>query len=116
MRHRHKGKILGRERGPRKALIRNLAVGLVLAEKIKTTEAKAKALRSFIEKIITISKINNLNSRRRLISLLQNQEAVKKLLDILGPKYQERKGGYTRIVKLNQRKGDAAKMAIIEFV
>lgn len=116
MRHQHKGKILGRERGPRKALIRSLAVNLVLAEKIKTTEAKAKALRSFVEKIITVSKINNLNSRRKLISRLQSQEAVKKLLNVLGPKYQERKGGYTRIVKLGQRRGDAAKMAVIEFV
>lgn len=116
MHHRHKGKILGREIGPRKALLRNLIISLVLTERMKTTEAKAKALRSKIEKIITLSKINNLNSRRKLISHLQNQEAVKKLLNVLGPRYQERRGGYTRIIKLGQRRGDAAKMAIIEFV
>jgi large subunit ribosomal protein L17 len=116
MRHRKSHKILDRKIGPRKALLRNLAVSLVLFDKIETTEAKAKVLRPFIEKIITLGKENNLTSRRRLIALLQNQRAVEKILTTLGPKYKERPGGYTRIVKLGQRKGDAAKMAMIELI
>lgn len=115
MRHRKKGKILGREAGPRKALVRSLAMHLILSEKIQTTEAKAKALRPLIEKMITIGKENNLISRRKLISL-QDQRTVKKVLETLGPKYKERPGGYTRIIKIGQRKGDAARLAIIEFI
>jgi large subunit ribosomal protein L17 len=117
MRHRKKGKILDRKKEQREALIRNLAISLIFHDKIKTTEAKAKALRPFIERIITIGKENNLTTRRRLISLLNNQEAVNKVLNIISPKYKERPGGYTRIIKIAQRrKGDAAKMALIEFV
>lgn len=116
MKHRKKGKILDRKIGPRKALLRSLMINLILVGKIKTTEAKAKVLRPWIEKLITIGKIDSLSNRRRLISFLQNQAAVKEILTVLGPKYKERKGGYTRIIKLGQRKGDAAKMAIIEFV
>jgi len=116
MRHRKTGRKLGREIGPRKALIKNLADSLVLYEKITTTEAKAKELRPYIEKLVTIAGDNNLTVRRRLIPKFTTQNAVKKMLEVYGPKYKERKGGYTRIVKLEPRKGDGAKMAQIEFV
>lgn len=116
MRHRKVGKILGRKRAPRKALMCNLATSFILSDKIKTTEAKAKALRAFVEKLITLSKTNNLTTRRRLIVVLKKPEAVKKALEVIGPKYKERAGGYTRIIKLGRRRGDAAKMAQIELV
>jgi len=117
MRHRKKGKILDRKVGPRKALLRNLANSLILKGKIKTTEAKAKALRPIIEKYITKSKKNSLAVRRQLLAQLDNKQAVDRLLKEWGPRYQTRPGGYTRIVKLATRRwGDGAKMAIIEFV
>jgi large subunit ribosomal protein L17 len=116
MRHRKKDKILSRKQGPLRALFFSLAVNLILSDKIKTTEAKARVIRPQVERIITLGRDNNLSSRRRLIALLRDQRAVKKVLDVLGPKYKDRAGGYTRLVKLGQRKGDAAKMAIVEFV
>lgn len=116
MRHRVKGKILGREKAPREALIRNLAAQIVLYERVKTTEAKAKAVRPFVEKMITIGKIDNLVNRRKLLQFFYFKNPVRKILEVLGPRYKDRKGGYTRIVKLGQRKGDGAKMAIIELV
>jgi len=116
MRHRVKGKILGREKAPREALIRNLAAQIVLYERVKTTEAKAKAVRPFVEKMITIGKIDNLVNRRKLLKFFYFKNPVRKILEVLGPRYKDRKGGYTRIVKLGQRKGDGAKMAIIELV
>jgi large subunit ribosomal protein L17 len=116
MRHRKKGKILDRKIGPRIALLKNLADSLVIYEKIKTTEVKAKVLRSIVEKLITIGKENNLTTHRRLLAYLPTKISVKKVLEKLGPKYKEIRGGYTRIIKLGQRKGDAAKMAQIEFI
>jgi large subunit ribosomal protein L17 len=116
MRHRNKKKILGREKAPKKALLRSLATSLILYEKIKTTQAKAKVLRPFIEKLITRGKKNDLNTRRQLKKFLYKENAVKKVLEVLSPRYKERKGGYTRIIKLSARQGDGAKMAIIEFV
>ncbi len=116
MRHRKKKKILGRKTGPRKALLRGLAINLVLFGRIRTTEAKAKALRPFIEPLVTLSRKKDLNTIRRLKAALDNKEAVKKMIEEIGPRYLERNGGYTRIIKLGTRKGDGAKMAIIEFV
>lgn len=111
-----KGKILGREKAPREALFRNLAAQVVLYERVKTTEAKAKAVRPMVEKMITIGKINNINNRRKLMRFFYTENPVRKILEVLGPRYRERNGGYTRIVKIGQRQGDAARVAIIELV
>ena len=116
MRHRKKGKILDRKKQPRKALLRSLATNLILYEKIKTTEAKAKAVKPIVEKLVTKGKANDLHARRELIKYLYVENAVKKVLEDLSPRYKDRKGGYLRIVKLNPRQGDGAKMAQIEFV
>jgi len=116
MRHRKKGKSLGRKVGPRKALLKGLALSLILHEKIKTTEAKAKAVKPIIERLITRAKENNLNNYRRIDSYLQSREATKKMLEEIGPKYKDRPGGYCRIVKLGPRKGDMAQMVILELV
>lgn len=116
MRHRKKGKILDRKVGPRKALMRNLAVSLILYEKIQTTKAKAKALRPVVEKLISKGKINNLTSRRNLLKYLYKETAVKKILEDLGPKYKDRAGGYTRIMNVGRRQGDGAEIAQIELV
>ncbi len=116
MRHRKKGSILSRKIGPRRALIKGLAANLVLYEKIKTTEAKAKTVRSYVERLVTVAKEPTLSNRRILISRLPTEGPAKKLIEVLGPRYKDRRGGYLRITKLGQRKGDKAKIAIIEFV
>jgi len=117
MRHHNKNRKFGRETNQRRALLRSLALSLIIRKKIKTTEAKAKELRPYIEKIITQARTNTLNSRRIILSRLFNQvEEVKKLFDEIAPKYKDRKGGYTRIIKLPPRKSDGSRMAIIEFV
>ena len=95
----------------------SLALNLIVREKIKTTEPKAKELRPFIEKLVTQAKKNNLATNRFIISKLFGRRIeTKKLFEILAPKYKDRKGGYTRITKLSPRKSDGAKMAVIEFV
>ena len=116
MRHRVEKKTLDRKAAARKALLKNLAAQLIIYEKIKTTEAKAKVLRSFVEPLITKGKKNTLAARRSLMKILPMENAVKKVLEELGPRYQSRPGGYTRIVKLGTRQGDAAKIARIELV
>jgi large subunit ribosomal protein L17 len=116
MRHRKKGKILDRKKSAREALLKNLATSLILYEKIKTTKAKAKTVKPLVEKIITLAKNNNLTSRRQLITLLYHKKAVAKALEVLGPRYQQRKGGYTRIVNLGLRPGDGAEIAQIELI
>ena len=116
MRHLKKKKTLDRKAGPRKALLRNLAVQLILYEKINTTEAKAKVLRPYVERLITRGRENTLAARRILLSRMHAQNAVQKLIEDVSPRYKERAGGYTRITKLVQRKGDGAKMARIELV
>ena len=108
MRHRKKGKILDRKVGPRKALMRGLVTNLILYEKVQTTEAKAKALRPVVEKLITTGKANDLNARRKLLAYVYGQNAVNKVLEELSPRFKERKGGYTRITKLAPRLGDGA--------
>lgn len=116
MRHQKKGKILDRKKQPREAMLKNMATSLVLYEKVKTTEAKAKVIKPMVEKIITKGKVDNLANRRYLVKHLYVYNAVKKVLEVLGPKYKTRPGGYLRITKLNQRQGDNAKMVQIEFV
>jgi large subunit ribosomal protein L17 len=97
-------------------MLRNLASSILLYEKVKTTEAKAKYVRPFVERLITMAKNNNLTTRRRLLKVLLQKNAVKKALEVLGQRYQERAGGYTRIIKLGARQGDGAEMAQIELV
>ena len=116
MRHRVKGAILGRVKGPREALLRNLATSVILYEKVKTTKAKAKFVRPLVEKAITVSKAGTLTARRQLHAMLTLDNAVEKLVKELGPKYKERKGGYTRITPLKRREGDAAELVQIELV
>lgn len=116
MRHRNKTKTLGRVKASREAMLSALAQNIILYEKVKTTEAKAKAVRSMVEKMITISKAGDLTARRKLMKDLRAEGAVKKTLEVLGPRYKDRQGGYTRIVKLGNRQGDGAPMVQIELV
>ena len=116
MRHRNKKKILSRRASTRNSLFRNLETSLILYEHIRTTKAKSKVLRSRVEKLITLGKKNNLNVKRRLLQELFIKKAADKVLEVLGPKYKERNGGYTRIVPIGTRKGDGAEMVVIEFV
>lgn len=112
-----KAQTFGRPSNQRRALMRSLARSLVLEERISTTEAKAKALRPFIERLVTYAKKNTLASRRLAKARLGDNEAVKKLFDALGPRYAERAGGYTRVVKRAKRgANDARKLAYIAFV
>jgi large subunit ribosomal protein L17 len=117
MRHQKKTVKLGRTQGHRNALLSNLAVSLIDHGQIKTTVAKAKAVRPFVEKLVTKAKTGTLHSRRMaLADLRHNEGAVRKLFTEIGPLNAARKGGYTRIVKLGMRRSDAAEMAIIEWV
>ncbi len=115
VRKRNKGRILSRPKNQRKALLKSLAASLFLQGKIKTTEAKAKELRIYAEKYITRSKKNDVSNKRLLAKEL-HPLIVKKLSNEIAPQYIERKGGYTRIVKLGPRKSDGARMVIIELV
>ena len=116
MRHRKKGRKLGRKNSNRRALLMNLASQLVFHKRIKTTNAKAKELRSFIEPLITLAKKDDLHSRRMVLRKLPNKNVVKSLFKEIAPKYVERPGGYTRIIKLGYRDNDRAAVSIIEFV
>lgn len=116
MRHHNSNRIFGRKTDQRHALLRSLAGNLITHEKIVTTEAKAKEIRSFVEKLVTIGKDNTVATRRLLTSRLIVPKYVSKLMKDISPKYADRKGGYTRVVKMGMRGGDGAKMAIIEFV
>jgi len=122
MRHRIAGRILGRDSGHRKALFRNLVRELYLHERITTTEAKARAIRADAEKLITTAKKgladggSRVHAQRTVVAYLNDKGAAQKLFDELAPRYAERPGGYTRIVKIGKRQGDAADMAVIELV
>ena len=107
---------LGRTSSQRKALLRDLTTDLIINERIVTTEARAKEIRSTVEKMITLGKRGDLHARRQVLAFLMNEDAVKKLFDEIAPKYAERNGGYTRVIKLGLRKGDAAPLAILELV
>ena len=116
MRHRLKGKKLNRTSAHRKALLINLAAALVKHEQIKTTLPKAKTLRPYVEKLVTLAKKGDLASRRRLINKVGSASLAEKLIAVLAERYKERNGGYTRVLKAGFRYGDAAPMAVIEFV
>ncbi len=117
MRHHNNKRKFGRTKNVRNALVNSLALNLIVREKIKTTEPKAKELRPFIEKLVTRAKRKDLASRKLVISKLSNRsKEVKKLFEVIAPRYTDKKGGYTRVLKLGARKSDGAKMAIIEFV
>jgi large subunit ribosomal protein L17 len=116
MRHRKAGRKLSRNASHRKALMRNLVTELLRHGRIKTTLAKAKALRSPAEKMITLGKRGDLHARRQALSYIQSKDVVHELFDTIAARYAEREGGYTRILKLGQRKGDAAPIALIELV
>lgn len=115
---------LGRTSDQRKALLRDLATDLIINERIETTEARAKELRSVVEKLVTLGKRGDLHARRQAAAFVRkevanedtNQDALQKLFADIAPRYEERQGGYTRIMKVGPRRGDGAPMAVIEFV
>lgn len=116
MRHLKKGRKFHRKKGQRKALLKGLMSNLILKEKIETTEAKAKEIKSAAEKMVTVAKKQNLSALRLLTSLLP-KKAAEKLYYSIAPRYQGRKGGYLRVVKkVSRRKNDGSKMAMIEFM
>jgi large subunit ribosomal protein L17 len=116
MRHRHSGRQLNRNSSHRKAMFRNMTVSLVEHELIKTTLPKAKELRSYAEPLITLAKKDSVANRRLAFDRMRNKAAVGKLFSELGPRYQERPGGYIRILKCGYRSGDKAPMAYVELV
>ena len=116
MRHRVAHRKLGRTSEHRLALLRNMAASLITHERIRTTVAKAKELRPFVEKLVTLGKQDSLHARRRALSVLSSKTVVRRLFSDVSPRFSERPGGYTRILKLGPRKGDGAPMAFIEFV
>jgi large subunit ribosomal protein L17 len=116
MRHRVVGRRLKRDQGARRALFRNLIGELIRHERIQTTEARARAIRGDAEKIITLAKRADLHARRQAMRMVTDADTVKKLFDEIGPRYADRPGGYTRMIKLGPRKGDAAPMVMLELV
>ncbi|MCY3547521.1 MAG: 50S ribosomal protein L17 [Gemmatimonadetes bacterium] len=116
MRHRKKGRSLSRSPSHRKALLRNMAMSLFQHERITTTTARAKELRPYVERLITLAKRGDLHARRLAARRIADRDVLGKLFDDIAPRYAERPGGYTRILKLGNRKGDAAEMALIELV
>jgi large subunit ribosomal protein L17 len=116
MRHLKAGRKFGRNPAQRKALLRQLAISVILHERVTTTEAKAKEIASVVEKLVTLAREDTLHHRRLLMSKLDHEPAVFKLIDIIAPRYEGVPGGYTRISKLGPRRGDAAPLALIEFV
>ena len=116
MKHNIKNKKLNKTSSHRKAMFMNMSNSLIKHEQITTTLPKAKELKRFVEKIITLGKKGDLESRRKAISILQDQKMAKKTFDVLAVRYKERNGGYTRIIKLGNRFGDNAPTAVIEFV
>ena len=116
MQHRKKGRKLSRSPSHRKATLRNMATNLFRHERIRTSKAKAKELRPYAERLITLAKEGDLHARRQAARKIKDREVLGKLFDELGPRYADRPGGYTRLLKLGARKGDSAEMALIELV
>jgi len=118
MRHRNQGRKLGRKSAHRTAMFANMAAALIKHEQIKTTLPKAKELRPVVEKLVTLSRrgATNLHARRLALAQVRDEVQVTKLFDVIGPRYAERPGGYTRVLKAGFRHGDNAEMAFIEFV
>ena len=111
-----KGKRLGKSPSHQRKILSNLAASLIMEERLTTTSAKAKMLRPYVEKIVTKARRGDLHARRNVLAKIQNTEVVTKLFDDIGPRYEDRAGGYTRIVKVGPRRGDGTEMALIEFV
>ncbi|KWV93295.1 50S ribosomal protein L17 [Erythrobacter sp. YT30] len=116
MRHGISQRKLSRKSGHRKALFRNMAAALIKHEQIITTQAKAKELRPYVEKLVTLAKRGGLSNRRLAMTRLQDETQLKKLFDVLAERYSDRDGGYTRVIKAGYRDSDAAPIAVIEFV
>lgn len=116
MRHQKAGRKFGRNPSQRKAMLRQLAISLIQNERLTTTEAKAKELRSVVEKLITIAREDSRHHRNLAMSRLDHEPSVERLFDVVAPRYEDVNGGYTRISKLGPRRGDAAPMVLIEFV
>jgi large subunit ribosomal protein L17 len=116
MRHQRTGKKLGRDSAHRRALYSNLAGALIEHGRIKTTEAKAKAVKPLAEQMITLGRRGDLAARRRALAVLRSKDVVHKLFDDVGPRFKDRPGGYSRIVKLGARQGDSAEMVYLELV
>ena len=116
MRHLKSGRQLSRNSSHRWALMRNLITALLREEKIQTTDPKAKELRRWVERVITLGKRGDLHARRQAASILFDKTVLQKLFDTIGPRFKDRPGGYTRIVKLGVRHGDAAQLSLIELV
>jgi len=116
MRHRNAGRKLGVTTQHRHAMFANMAAALIKHEQIKTTLPKAKELRPVVEKLVTLSRKNDLASRRLALSRIRDEAQVQKLFEVIGPRYADRPGGYTRVLKVGFRHGDNAAMAFIEFV
>jgi len=116
MRHRKSGRQLSRNSSHRWALMRNLVTALLRDEKIQTTDPKAKELRRWTDRVITLGKEGSLHARRQVLGIVQDKAVVRKLFDTIAPRFKSRAGGYTRIIKVGWRRGDAAQMSLIELV
>jgi large subunit ribosomal protein L17 len=115
MRHLNSGRKLNRTSAHRKALFKNMVLALIRHERIKTTDPKAKELRRIADRMVTLGKQNDLAARRRAFAFMQSHDAVKKLFDEIAPRFKDRNGGYTRVIKFGHRRGDAAMLSVIEF-
>jgi large subunit ribosomal protein L17 len=116
MRHLKSGRQLSRNSAHRWALMRNMITALLREEKIRTTDPKAKELRRWVDRVITLGKRGSLHARRQALGIVQDKAVVRKLFDTIAPRFKDRPGGYTRIIKLGIRRGDAAQMSLIELV
>ena len=116
MRHNKSGKRLGRNSSHRKAMMRNMVTSLFAHEKITTTDIRAKELRKIADKMITLGKRGDIHARRQALQVIRDRKVVGKLFDLVAPRYKDRPGGYTRIIKLGQRAGDNASLSLIELV
>src|SRR5512141_394236 len=116
MRHMKSGRQLSRNSSHRWALMRNLITSLLREEKIQTTDPKAKELRRWADRVITLGKRGSLHARRQVLSIVQDKAVVRKLFDSIAPRFKDRPGGYTRIIKVGIRRGDAAPISLIELV
>jgi large subunit ribosomal protein L17 len=116
MRHLNTGRKLSRNSSHRWAMMRNLIAALLREEKIRTTDAKAKELRRFVERVITLGKQGSLHARRQVLAIIQDKAIVKKLFDSIGPRFKDRPGGYTRVIKVGWRHGDAAPVSLVELL
>ena len=116
MRHRKQGRALSRTPSHRRAMLANMATAVLERERIQTTTAKAKEARSLVERLITFGKRNDLHARRQVLRIVRDQTVVSKLFNSIAPRYVDRPGGYTRIIHVGQRQGDAAEMSILELI